>query len=430
MNCFLTVLFTILISGFFPVSVSAVTQATVLTGIDNLSLSGFEILHKKRVGLITNHTGRDTAGVSTIDIIRNAPGIRLTALFSPEHGIRGEADEKLGASIDIKTGLPIHSLYGATCRPTPEMLKEVDLLVFDIQDIGTRFYTYIGTLSLSMRAAAEAGIPIVVLDRPNPINGLTVQGAIPANPVQSVADKIKANGCRELTSIHPIPTRHGMTIGELAKLFNKEFGIGSNLTVIPMQGWRRDMHLDQTGLVWINPSPNMKSLTAAILYPGPGILETTNLSVGRGTERPFQVYGAPWVDAVAVTGNLNARKIPGVVFEQCSFVPTAPGHPYRGKKCYGVSIKTIEREVLNPLLVGLHLVQAFYEVHPTQFRAKDGFAIEVGDNAVWDLLTTQKKNPEEVISRWKDGEDYFRKLREPYLLYGQVEEEQVKMDGK
>ena len=428
MNKLSAVILSILISALLPVSVFASPSPAVLPGIDNLSLSGFEILRNKRVGLITNHTGRDIAGVSTIDVIRNAPGIRLVTLFSPEHGIRGEADEKLGASTDLKTGLPIHSLYGATCRPTPEMLNGVDLLVFDIQDIGTRFYTYIGTLSLAMRAAADAGIPIVVLDRPNPINGLAVQGAIPTNQAQPATGKmmnIKSSGCAELTSIHPIPTRHGMTIGELAKLFNAEFGIGSNLTVIPMQGWRRNMHLDQTGLAWINPSPNMKSLTAAILYPGPGILETTNLSVGRGTERPFQIYGAPWVDAVAVTGNLAARKIPGIIFEQGSFVPTAPGHPYRGKLCYGVSIKAIERDVFNPLLAGLHLVQAFHEVHPGQFRAKEGFAIEVGDSAAWDLLTHQRKRPEEVMARWKEGEEGFRKLRERYLLYQQVGDELV-----
>ena len=384
----------------------------VLPGIDVLEQRGFDVLLGKQVGLITNHTGRSRDGRSTIDIISRAPGVRLTALFSPEHGIRGEADEKVSSAIDLASGVPVHSLYGATCRPTPEMLRGVEILVFDIQDIGTRFYTYIGTLSLAMRAAREAGIPFVVLDRPNPLGGEQVAGAIPA-----MASREGADSCGAIASIHPIPTRHGMTIGELAQLFNKEFGINCRLTVVPMQGWRRDMYFDDTGLAWINPSPNMKSLSAAILYPGLGVLETADLSVGRGTKSPFLAYGAPWVDGAAVARNLAGRDIPGITFRACSFVPTAAGHPYRGKQCFGVCVASLERDRLDPILAGLHLVQAFYETYPRRFRVYEGFGTEVGDRKAWGLLRQKGVTPLDVARRWDKELERFRVVRSRYLLY-------------
>jgi len=387
-------------------------QATVLAGIDVLERQGFDILQGKRVGLLTNHTGRSCDGRSTIDILHGAPGVTLAALFSPEHGIRGEADEKLASGIDRRTGLKLHSLYGSSCTPTADMLRGIDVLVFDIQDIGTRFYTYIGTLSLAMQAARHAGIPFVVLDRPNPIGGDVVAGAIPVS--QPAEGK---NGCGALTSIHPIPTRHGMTVGELARLFNAEFGIGCSLTVIPMQGWRRDMPFASTGFSWINPSPNMKSATAALLYPGFGILETTSLSVGRGTERPFEMYGAPWLDAQAVIRNLVARHIPGIRFSACRFVPTAPGHSYRGTVCNGVCVTEVDPRRLDPVTAGLHLVQAIYQSHPARFRAYQGFATEVGDRDTWELLTRKGKRPAEVAGRWEQGLARFRAMRAGYLLY-------------
>lgn len=393
----------------------------VLPGIDVFAAQNFALLKGKRVGLITNHTGRSLSGASTIDILYHAPGVQLAALFSPEHGIRGEADDKLGSSIDSATGLPVHSLYGVGCRPTPAMLKGVDVLVFDIQEIGTRFYTYIGTLSLAMRAAKEAGIPFVVLDRPNPIGGIAVQGATPAPPADRTVPasglRQADNGCAALTSIHPIPTRHGMTMGELARLFNAEYGIGCDLNVIPMLGWRRSMFFDATGIAWVNPSPNMKSLTAALLYPGLGILETANLSVGRGTSRPFEVYGAPWVDAAAVMRNLSSRTLPGISFEPCEFVPTAVGHPYRGKTCYGIRTAAIDRSRFDPVLTGLHLLQAFYEVHPLQFRVDAGFAVQSGDRELFGMLTKQRKSPEETAGRWSDDLERFTALRKQYLLY-------------
>ena len=398
--------------GLFILLCSSCCCAAVLPGIDVLISQNYQILQGKRVGLITNHTGRSATGASTIDILFRAPGVRLTALFSPEHGIRGDADEKVSSGVDAKTSLPIHSLYGASCRPTAGMLRDIDLLVFDIQDIGTRFYTYIGTLSLAMRAAKEAGIPFVVLDRPNPIGGEQVQGAIPSTALPE-----RKNGCGAITSIHPVPTRHGMTVGELAQLFNTEYGIGCALTVIPMRGWQRSMYYDQTGLTWINPSPNMKNMDAALLYPGPGALETTSLSVGRGTERAFLAYGAPWVDAATVAKNISLRNIPGIRFETCSFVPTAPGFSYRGKMCYGVCVSALDRERFDPVQAGLHLAQAFYETHPQRFKAYEGFATEVGDREAWGLLTGSNMKPEKVIERWSAGLDSFMKVRKRYLLY-------------
>jgi len=399
--------------GLFILLCTSCCYAAVLPGIDVLSSQNYRILQGKRVGLITNHTGRSASGVSTIDILFRAPGVRLTALFSPEHGIRGESDAKVSSGVDAQTGLPIHSLYGTSCRPTTEMLRNMDVLVFDIQDIGTRFYTYIGTLSLAMRAAKEAGIPFVVLDRPNPIGGEQVQGAIPATALPE-----RKNGCGAITSIHPVPTRHGMTVGELAQLFNTEYGIGCTLTVIPMRGWLRSMYYDQTGLTWINPSPNMKSPDAALLYPGPGTLETTSLSVGRGTDRAFLAYGAPWVDAGAVVKNLSLRNIPGIRFEACSFVPTTPGFSYRGATCYGVCLTGLDRELLDPVQAGLHLVQAFHETHPQRFKAYEGFATEVGDREAWGSLTKSRMTPEKVLERWDGALERFREMRKRYLIYG------------
>lgn len=405
---FLIVFLSILFLVPYPLSASA----AVLPGIDVLEAGGFEILQGKRVGLITNHTGRSRDGRSNIDILFRAPGVRLVALFSPEHGIRGTEDEKLSSSIDHSTGLPVHSLYGSTCRPTPEMLRGVDVLLFDIQDIGTRFYTYIGTLSLAMQAAGKAGIPFVVLDRPNPIGGIAVAGALP-----SIILPEKASGCGAITSIHPIPTRHGMTVGELARLFKGEYGIICNLTVVPMQGWSRSMLLGDTGLKWINPSPNMKSLHAALLYPGLGILETTSLSVGRGTERPFQSYGAPWVNQAALLENLSRRTIPGLSFTGHTFTPTAAGHSHRGKTCYGVGVTVTDQEKFDPITAGMHLLQAFSETHPERFRSTSGFATEIGDAEAWGLLTERRLTPEKVAGRWEDGLEKFRKLREAYLIY-------------
>ncbi|HEY6660679.1 MAG TPA: exo-beta-N-acetylmuramidase NamZ domain-containing protein, partial [Pyrinomonadaceae bacterium] len=283
----------------------------VLTGIDVLERDNFKQLAGMRIGLVTNHTGRDREGRQTIDVLSKAPDVKLVALFSPEHGVRGLADDNVSDAKDEATGLPIYSLYGETRRPKPEQLKDLDALVYDIQDVGVRFYTYISTLGYLLEEAAKANLPVFVLDRPNPIGGVDVEGPI--------ADSDKLS----FTSYHTIPTRHGLTIGELGQLFNRQRNIGADLRVIKMEGWRRSMWFDETNLAWINPSPNMRSLTEATLYPGVGLLETTNVSVGRGTDTPFEIVGAPWIQPDKLADYLNQRGLPGVRFVPVRFTPRA-----------------------------------------------------------------------------------------------------------
>ncbi len=390
------------------------TAATVVTGIDVLAQRHFDLLRGRRVGLITNQTGRTATGESTIDLLATAPGVTLVALFSPEHGIRGEADVKLASTTDQRTGLPIYSLYGASCRPTPAMLSDIDLLVFDIQDLGTRFYTYIGTLYHALRAAKERGIPLIVLDRPDPLGGTCVQGAVP-DP-HEIARRLNADrtGCRSLAAIYPIPTRYGLTAGELARLFNHEAGINADLRVVPMDGWQRGMLWDDTGLSWINPSPNMEDPVAALLYPGFGPLEATNLSVGRGTDAPFHRFGAPWLDAPAVLQQLPA--LPGLRFGITSFTPTAAGYPYRGRLCHGIEVTVTNPETANVPLAALYLAQAIYRTHPHQYRAEAGFYGMLGDTSAWQLLTAGVP-PEQIVSRWQTAIGAFERMSRQYRLY-------------
>ncbi|TAL30165.1 MAG: DUF1343 domain-containing protein [Spirochaetes bacterium] len=393
---------TLLMSGFSEEE----PAGPVLPGIDVLAERGFDSIAGKRVGLVTNHTGITRSGASTIDTIHGSGKCTLVALFSPEHGIRGTADESVASSVDKKTGLPIYSLYGQSYKPSKAMLRGIEVLVFDIQDIGTRFYTYIGTMALCMRAAAETGIKFVVLDRPNPIGGVKVEGAVPENGVWG-----------GITSIYPIPTRHGMTAGELALLFNGHFKIGCTLEVVPVKNWKRSMYFDQTGLTWLNPSPNMKTLNGAILYPGLGVTETTNASVARGTDKPFEMYGAPFFDGKRIADNLSKRSTPGIQFKPCTFTPTAPYHPYRYQLCSGVQAEITDRETLDSIAAGLHMLQAMYEIHPDRFMAYEGFVNETGDRYTWNLLAWQKLAPEKIIAAWQPRLESFKRVREKYLLY-------------
>lgn len=388
--------------------------AGVIPGIDMLAQHNFDLLQGKRVGLITNNTGRSLTGTSSIDLLAKAPNVQLVALFSPEHGIRGDSDVKLSSATDTRTGLPIYSLYGKSCRPTPEMMMGIQVLIFDIQDIGARFYTYIGTLHHALLAARQQGIPLVVLDRPNPLGGLAVEGAMP-NP-DEVSRRIAADktGCRSLTVTHPIPTRHGLTTGELARLINSEAGINANLQVVTMEGWRREMLWDDTGLGWVNPSPNMKDPIAALLYPGFGPLEATNLSVARGTDKPFHYYGAPWLDAALVLGNLP--DLDGLKFSTTSFTPTAAGHPYQGKLCHGIKVTITNLTTANLPLAGLYLVRAIQQAHPKHYHAAGGFYGMLGDNQAWKMLR-EGVTPEQVMARWQGGIETFKELRKQYLLY-------------
>lgn len=392
---------------FFSINLAAQSpkKGEVYLGIDNLKADHYSPLQGKRVALVTNHTGRDRNGISDIDLLFEAAGVTLVKLFSPEHGIRGTEDGSIANEVDEKTGLPIISLYGKNKIPTAENLADVDVLVFDIQDIGTRFYTYIGTLAYVMRAARANQMEVIVLDRPNPIGGVKVEGTIPPD---SLTD--------QLTSIYPVPTRHGMTVGELARLFNEAFGIGCKLTVVPLRGWKRSLYWDETGLAWINPSPNMKTLTGAILYPGPGCLETTNLSMGRGTDTPFEIYGAPWLNGVELARRMNSYPLPGIRFVPWQFTPGRKNFKYFNELCHGIKAVVFDREALDSYLTGLYLARTIWEMHPDQYKFLPGFKILMGcaETARW---IQSGVSPEEIKSRKADALNQFLQLRQKYLLY-------------
>ena len=377
------------------------TDKKVLTGIDVLERDRFQQLVGMRVGLVTNQTGRDRNGRSTIDVLFKAPDVKLVALFSPEHGIRGAADEKVSDSKDEQTGLPIYSLYGETRRPKAEQLKDLDALVFDIQDIGTRFYTYISTLGNVMEEAAKVKLPVFVLDRPNPIGGLEVEGPI------ADADKLS------FTAYHRMPVRHGMTIGELAQLFNQERNLGCDLRVIQMEGWRRAMWLDETNLLWVNPSPNMRSLTEATLYPGIGLLETTNLSVGRGTDTPFEVVGAPWIDGQQLASHLNGQAIAGVRFVPVRFTPASS--VFKGEECGGINIIITDRDRFRPVTSGVEIAVALQKLYPSQWKVDSYLRLLVNADAQERLKRGDSAG--EIVRSWGNGLEEFRKARARVLLY-------------
>ncbi len=372
----------------------------VLNGVDVLALTGFEALKGKRVGLITNHTGRDRSRRQTLDLLHEAAGVRLVALFSPEHGIRGLLDEKVSDGRDEKTGLPVYSLYGERRAPTPEQLTDLDVLVFDIQDIGCRFYTYISTLGNCMEAAGKAGKEFMVLDRVNPVNGSTVEG-----PVLSDA--------RSFVAWHEIPVRHGMTAGELARMFQAERKLGVALTVIPCRGWIRASWFDATGLPWTNPSPNMRSLTEATLYPGVGLLEFCAVSVGRGTGTPFEVIGAPYVDDLRLATQLNAAGLAGVRFIPARFTPTAS--VFQGKECGGVQILVTDRDRLRASDLGALLALTLHRLYPAELKLEKMNTL-LGDMATLEAIRTGK--PWKTILQVRDrGLADFERRRERFLLY-------------
>jgi uncharacterized protein YbbC (DUF1343 family) len=384
-------------------SPSIAEEPAVFTGIDVLERDAFAPLAGTRVGLITNHTGINRRGESTVRLLHDADNVRLVALFSPEHGLEGKLDvSKISDARDASTGLKVYSLYGETRRPTAESLADVDTLVFDIQDIGARFYTYISTMGLAMQAAAEHGKRFVVLDRPNPINGVDVQG-----PVLD-------DGRQSFVGFHTLPVRHGMTTGELARMFQAEMDLEDlDLEVIRMEGWRRSDYFDATGLLWVNPSPNMRSLTQALLYPGIGLLETTNVSVGRGTDTPFEVIGAPWINGLELAGRLNRAGLEGVAFVPIRFTPMAS--KFSGEECGGVNVIITDRKALHPLRTGLEIARQLRLVYPGDWNAK-AYARLLNDQATLDAVTAGKAVKEmEAISRGELEE--FLKRRERFLLY-------------
>ncbi|MEQ8848526.1 DUF1343 domain-containing protein [Botrimarina sp.] len=343
-----TLRYAVLLVLFLPCTAGA--QAVRL-GVDVLARDGFEPLRDKRVGLITNHTGLTSDGRTTIDLLHEADAVDLVRLFGPEHGLRGELDQaRIDDGRDGPTGLRVVSLYGPRRSPEPEHLADLDVLVFDIQDIGCRFYTYISTMKLAMAAAAAEGVGFVVLDRPNPIGGVAIEGPM-------------LQGEESFVGCHSLPLRHGMTIGELAKLFLADGAApGLELTVVPCEGWRRPMYWDETGLVWTDPSPNMRRLSQAIVYPGLGIMETTNISVGRGTDTPFERFGAPWIEPVAFAAELNAASPPGVRYVPRYFTPDAS--KFAGERCGGVDVLVVDPKGLNAVDAGMAIAATLQKLHP------------------------------------------------------------------
>lgn len=409
----------LLAAALLSVAACAGTQSSppvgdVRPGVDVLRDEVPDALQAKRVGLITNHTGIDRSGTSTIDVLNTHPDLDLVALYAPEHGIRGVAapGEHIASGVDQRTGLPIHSLYGETEKPTPEMLEGVEALVFDIQDIGTRQYTYISTMALGMQAAAEKGIPFVVLDRPNSIGGTHVEGNI-LDPQFS-----------SFVGIYPIPVRHGMTTGELAQLFNREFKIGADLTVVPVEGWTRDMWFDETGLPWVNPSPNIRSLEAATHYPGTVFFEATNLSEGRGTELPFHQTGAPWLRAEEVVREMESMDLPGVSFEAVEFTVEEGARKFPGQTLQGVRLVLTDREAYQPVKTSLLLIDTIRRLHPGEFEwrganAREPHMMTITRHGGTDRLKRafEEGTLQELLAEWDRDAERFRQIRQPYLIY-------------
>jgi uncharacterized protein YbbC (DUF1343 family)/CubicO group peptidase (beta-lactamase class C family) len=376
-------------------------NARTKTGVDVLAEQKFAPLAGKRVGLITNHTGIARDGRSAIDLLHQADGVQLVAIFSPEHGIAGRADDKVASGTDPATGLPIHSLYGDTRRPTDEMLRGIDVLVFDIQDAGVRFYTYITTMAYAMEEAAKRGIAFYVLDRPNPLGGEAIEGPM--------LDRDRLN----FVGYFPLPVRYGMTMGELALLFNAENKIGADLRVIAMDDWRRSDAFESTGLAWIGPSPNLRSLDAALLYPGIEILQSGGVSVGRGTDTPFELFGAPWIRGAELADYLNRRFIPGVRFVPVRFTPRDALH--KGTACEGAALVITDRWSLNSMLMGMEIAAALWKLHPADFNLEKIITL-VGNAATLERL---KKGdpPDRIVNDWADDLEAFKKVRAKYLLY-------------
>jgi uncharacterized protein YbbC (DUF1343 family) len=376
--------------------------APVQSGLDVLRAQGFAPLKGKRVGLVTNHTGRARDGATAIDLFFGAKDVTLAALFSPEHGIRGILDAKVPAEIDEKTKLPIASLYGDTERPTAAMLKGLDAIVIDLQDIGARFYTYMTTMAYVLEEAAKVKLPVYVLDRPNPIDGWQIEG--PALDKESMA----------FTGyFQAMPIRHGMTLGELAKLFNGENKIGADLTVVPMKNWRRDDWFDDTALPWISPSPNMRNMNEASLYPGIGAIEGTNLSVGRGTDTPFEHVGAPWIDGVQLADALNTRAIPGVRFYPVRFTPATS--KYANEECQGVFMIVTDRAALRPVRLGLEVASAINRLYPSKYQLETAARLFGSRETLARVKTGD--DPAAIAASWGAAEAKWRLLRARYLLY-------------
>jgi uncharacterized protein YbbC (DUF1343 family) len=376
-------------------------RADVRTGIDVLREEGFARLQGTHVGLITNTTGRARDGTSSVDLLASAPKLALVALFAPEHGLGADREGNLAGGVDEKTGLPVYSLYGDTFAPTPQMLAGIDTLVFDVQDVGTRFFTYASTMRRAMQTARDHGLRFVVLDRPNPIDGIDVAG-----PVLSPSG-------RSFVNYHALPVRHGMTVGELAWLFDADDHLGLNLSVVPMRGWRRSAYGDETGLAWVNPSPNLHGVNEALLYPALGLLEATNVSVGRGTDAPFERVGAPWIDADLLASSVRAEALPGVTFAPETFTPDA--REYAGQVCHGLHVTVTDRAQFEPVRTGLAIARSLRRVYRRDWEF-DKLDRLVGDQEVVKAIDAGLPLAS-IVDAYRAKLAAFTSKREKYLLY-------------
>lgn len=379
----------------------------VRPGIEVLLSDSLHLVRGKRVGLITNHTGIDRTGKSTIDLLNEQPDVRLVALYAPEHGIRGAegAGARIDDSVDEKTGIPIHSVYGAAEKFSQEMLEGVDALIFDIQDVSVRYYTYPSTMAYGMMAAGVKGIPFIVLDRPNPIRGDVVQG--------NVLDTAFAS----FVGLYPVPMRHGLTVGELARMLVGEFGIQVELHVVPMEGWRRDMTFDRTGLPWLPPSPNMPTLESALAYAGTCLFEATPLSVGRGTEHAYQWVGAPWLDGEELAAALNSRGIPGVRFDPATFTPVNAGdRKFEGVEVHGVTLAPLATDYDAPR-AGIATMVEVYKRSAGHWEWRTGAMDRLSGTDRIRLAIDAGKDVDEITAGWDEADAAFKQLSASYLIY-------------
>jgi len=400
-----------LLAGVFVASCATAAQkrttpqrsrvGRVQTGLEVLETQKFAPLRGKHVGLITNHTGVDSQGRSTIEVLAKAAGVQLVALFSPEHGIAGHAVDKVSSSKDPSTGLPVYSLYGDQLRPTDDMLKGIDALVFDVQDAGVRFYTYTSTMAYCMEEAAKHGIAFFVLDRPNPLNGDTLEG-----PMLD-ADKTS------FVAYYPVPVRYGLTIGELAQLYNSENHINADLDVIKMKYWHRNYFFESTGMRWIPPSPNLRTLKGSILYPGLEILQSAGVSVGRGTETPFEEFGAPWMDGSDVAAELNAKNLPGLRFFNQPFIPVSG--LYAGQRCGGVGVRVTDRAAVRAMRMSLEIAALLQKNYPQQFDSSKILQLVGNGQTMRDLQAGA--SPEQIVRGWAPALAAFDQVRRKYFLY-------------
>lgn len=363
-----------------------------------------DLIKGERAGLITNPSGVTSDLRSTADLLHEAPDVRLVALFGPEHGIRGDVADgaAIPSSVDAVTGVPVYSLYGSTRKPTEEMLEHVDVLLFDIQDVGVRFYTYLYTMAYAMEVCGDLDIPFLVLDRPNPLGGDVMEG--------NVLDP----KFRSFVGNYPIPLRYGMTIGELARLLNEEYALGADLRVVPMEGWRRDMLFDDTGLPWVPPSPNIPSFATAIVYPGTCLFEGTNVSEGRGTTAPFLQIGAPYVDGRRLAEVLADRELPGVLFRPLFFTPRFGKH--EGHLCGGVYVHVVDPDAFEPVWTGLEMVAALRALPPAHFEWRPHFDLLMGTDAVRRAIEDDIP-VEEIVAGWRVEREAFGRTGAKYRMY-------------